>query len=156
MCLKDLLTWRHLDVKKWWFVADEELIELINRVLPCPTFPLLVVVDWRLALLPMPRLTKLDAQSLYFMYDKSKSVGDIQDFGLCLILTGSRSNISRQIGSASSRSRKKRIRSRIQAPLLWKFSIYRVFIKYCVFPKDVKYFATSPSPALGCDWLYRK
>ena len=29
---------------------------------------------------------------------------------------------------------------------------YRVFIKYCFFPK----FASSPSPALGCYWLYKK
>ena len=35
--------------------------------------------------------------------------------------------------------------------------IYRVFIKYCVFShKNLLSLATSPSPALGCYWLYRK
>ena len=34
---------------------------------------------------------------------------------------------------------------------------YRVFIKYCVFfSKNSRKFATSPSPALGCYWLYKK
>ena len=34
---------------------------------------------------------------------------------------------------------------------------YRVFIKYCVFFfKNSRKFATSPSPALGCYWLYKK
>ena len=32
----------------------------------------------------------------------------------------------------------------------------RVFIKYCVFSKNFQYFVTSPSPALGCYWLYGK
>ena len=30
---------------------------------------------------------------------------------------------------------------------------YRVFIKYCVFSKNVQYFAKFPSPALGWDWF---
>ena len=34
--------------------------------------------------------------------------------------------------------------------------IYRVFMKYCVFSKNSRKFATSPSPALGCYWLYKK
>ena len=33
---------------------------------------------------------------------------------------------------------------------------YRVFIKYCFFFKNSRKFATSPSPALGCFWLYKK
>ena len=33
---------------------------------------------------------------------------------------------------------------------------YRVFIKYCVFSKNSRKFATSPSPALGCYWFYTK
>ena len=32
---------------------------------------------------------------------------------------------------------------------------YRVYIKYCV-SKNSRKFATSPSPALGCSWLYKK
>ena len=41
---------------------------------------------------------------------------------------------------------------------LLKLSIkYRVFIIYCAFfSKNFHYFVTSPSSALGCDWLYRK
>ena len=31
-----------------------------------------------------------------------------------------------------------------------KSRLYRVFIKYCVFPKNSRKFATSPSPTLGC------
>ena len=31
-----------------------------------------------------------------------------------------------------------------------------MFIKYCVFSKNSRKFATSPSPALACFWLYRK
>ena len=31
---------------------------------------------------------------------------------------------------------------------------YRVFIKYCFFPKNSPKFASSPSPALVCYWLY--
>ena len=34
--------------------------------------------------------------------------------------------------------------------------MYRVFIKYCVFSKNFKYFAISPWPTLGWYWLYRK
>ena len=34
--------------------------------------------------------------------------------------------------------------------------MYRVFIKYCVFSKNFHYLATSPSPALGFYWLYKK
>ena len=30
---------------------------------------------------------------------------------------------------------------------------YRVFVKYCVFSRK---FATSPTPELGCYWLYKK
>ena len=33
---------------------------------------------------------------------------------------------------------------------------FSVFIKYCVFSKNSRKFATSPSPALGCYWLYKK
>ena len=33
---------------------------------------------------------------------------------------------------------------------------YRVFIKYCIFSKKSRKFANSPSPALGCYWLYKK
>ena len=33
--------------------------------------------------------------------------------------------------------------------------MYRVFIKCCVFPENSRKFATSPSPALGCYWLYK-
>ena len=33
--------------------------------------------------------------------------------------------------------------------------MYKVFIKYCVFSRNCLYFATSPSPALGCCWLYK-
>ena len=34
---------------------------------------------------------------------------------------------------------------------------YRVFIKYCVFSKNSRRFATSPSPEFGwCYWLYKK
>ena len=33
---------------------------------------------------------------------------------------------------------------------------YRVFCKYCVFPRIFHYFGTSPSPTLGWYWLYRK
>ena len=33
--------------------------------------------------------------------------------------------------------------------------IYRVFIKYCVFSKNSRKFATSPTPALGCYWFYK-
>ena len=33
--------------------------------------------------------------------------------------------------------------------------MYRVFIKYCVFSKNSRKFATIPSPALGCYWLYK-
>ena len=33
--------------------------------------------------------------------------------------------------------------------------IYRVFIKYC-FSQSYRKFATSPSPALSCYWLYEK
>ena len=32
---------------------------------------------------------------------------------------------------------------------------YRVFMKYCVFSKNSRKFATSPSPALVCYWLYK-
>ena len=35
-------------------------------------------------------------------------------------------------------------------------SLYTVFIKYCFFSKNSRKFATSPSPALGCYWLYKK
>ena len=35
-------------------------------------------------------------------------------------------------------------------------SRYRVFIKYCFFPKNFRMLATSPSPELGCYWLYKK
>ena len=31
-----------------------------------------------------------------------------------------------------------------------------MFIIYCVFPKNYRKFATSPSPELGCYWLYQK
>ena len=34
--------------------------------------------------------------------------------------------------------------------------IYRVFIKYCVFPKHPRKFATAPPLALVCAWLYKK
>ena len=34
--------------------------------------------------------------------------------------------------------------------------LYRVFIKYCVFSKNSRKSATSPSVALGCYWLYKK
>ena len=42
--------------------------------------------------------------------------------------------------------------------LIYSFSqiSYRVFIKYCIFLKNSGKFATSPSPALGCYWLYKK
>ena len=33
---------------------------------------------------------------------------------------------------------------------------YRVFIKYSVFSKNSRNFATSPSPAQGCYWLYTR
>ena len=33
---------------------------------------------------------------------------------------------------------------------------YRMFIKYCVFSRNSRKFATSPSPALGYHWLYKK
>ena len=33
---------------------------------------------------------------------------------------------------------------------------YRVFIKYYVFSKNSRKFATSPSPALDCYWLYNE
>ena len=38
-------------------------------------------------------------------------------------------------------------------PSTLTFMRYRVFIKYCVFSRK---FATSPSPVLGCYWLYKK
>ena len=31
-----------------------------------------------------------------------------------------------------------------------------VFIKYCFFSKNSQKFVTSPPPALGCYWLYKK
>ena len=34
-------------------------------------------------------------------------------------------------------------------------TFYRVFFKYCVFSQNSLYFATSPSPALVCNWLYK-
>ena len=35
--------------------------------------------------------------------------------------------------------------------------MYWAFIKYCFFySNNFRYFATSPSPGLGCYWLYRK
>ena len=43
-----------------------------------------------------------------------------------------------------------------ESDLILSLAYYRVFIKYCVFFENAKYFATSPSPALGCYWLYRK
>ena len=33
---------------------------------------------------------------------------------------------------------------------------YRVFIKYCVFSKNYRKFATSPPSSFGCYWLYKK
>ena len=51
-------------------------------------------------------------------------------------------------------------RGGVEVSILYLFGLrgtYRVFIKYCVFSsKNSGKFATSPSPALGCYWLYKK
>ena len=45
----------------------------------------------------------------------------------------------------------------IMIMLLLRMQIERVFIKYCgFFSKNSRKFAPSPSPALGCYWLYKK
>ena len=41
-------------------------------------------------------------------------------------------------------------------PLNIYLAFIRVFIKYCVFSKNSRKFATTPSPALSCHWLYKK
>ena len=39
---------------------------------------------------------------------------------------------------------------------IWAPTEHRVFIKYCVFSKNSRKFATFPSPSLGCYWLIKK
>ena len=47
-------------------------------------------------------------------------------------------------------------RKRLMGKLTDVRDVYRVFIKYCVFSKNSRRLATSPSPAFGRYWLYKK